>query len=149
MTDQELKKLHRTDLLELLIAQEKENEQLRGKVAQLEAQLTDRTLDLEKAGSIAEAALQVNGVFQTAQDAAAQYLENIRRLSDRQETLCRQLEEESRKAAEQRMAETEDLQPDGDRDQKEVPGTAVLRGRWCPAVLDGCPAAVGRVLRRP
>ena len=89
MTDQELKKLHRTDLLELLIAQEKENEQLRGKVAQLEAQLTDRTLDLEKAGSIAEAALQVNGVFQTAQDAAAQYLENIRRLSDRQETLCR------------------------------------------------------------
>ncbi len=108
MTDQELKKLHRTDLLELLIAQEKENEQLRGKVAQLEAQLTDRTLDLEKAGSIAEAALQVNGVFQTAQDAAAQYLENIRRLSDRQETLCRQLEEESRKAAEQRMAETEE-----------------------------------------
>ena len=70
MTDQELKKLHRSDLLELLIAQEKENEQLRGQVKRLEAQLADRKLDLEKAGSIAEASLQLNGVFQAAQDAA-------------------------------------------------------------------------------
>ena len=107
MTDQELKKLHRTDLLELLIAQEKENEQLRAQVAQLEAQLADRRLDLKKAGSIAEAALQVNGVFQAAQDAAAQYLENVQRLSSQQEALCRQLEAESRQAAEQRMAETQ------------------------------------------
>lgn len=36
MTDQELKKLRRSDLLELLIAQEKENERLRSQVEQLE-----------------------------------------------------------------------------------------------------------------
>ena len=108
MTDQELKKLHRSDLLELLIAQEKENEQLRSQVAQLKARLEDRTIALEQAGSIAEASLQINGVFRAAQDAAAQYLENIRRLSGRQEEICRQMEEESRQAANQRMAETEE-----------------------------------------
>ena len=108
MTDQELKKLHRSDLLELLIAQEKENEQLRSQILQLKQRLEDRTIALEQAGSIAEASLQINGVFQAAQDAAAQYLENIRRLSGRQEEICRQMEEESRQAANQRMAEAEE-----------------------------------------
>ena len=86
MTDQELKKLRRSDLLELLIAQEKENERLRSQVEQLEKRLADRAIDLEQAGSIAEAALRLNGVFQAAQAAADQYLENIRRLSEGPET---------------------------------------------------------------
>ena len=85
MTDQELKKLRRSDLLELLIAQEKENERLRSQVEQLEKRLADRAIDLEQAGSIAEAALRLNGVFQAAQAAADQYLENIRRLSEEPE----------------------------------------------------------------
>ena len=84
-TDQELKKLRRSDLLELLIAQEKENERLRSQVEQLEKRLADRAIDLEQAGSIAEAALRLNGVFQAAQAAADQYLENIRRLSEEPE----------------------------------------------------------------
>ena len=108
MTDQELKKLHRSDLLELLIAQEKENEQLRSQVAQLKTRLEDRTIALEQAGSIAEASLQINGVFRAAQDAAAQYLENIQRLSGQQGEICRRLEAESRQTAEQRVAETEE-----------------------------------------
>ena len=108
MTDQELKKLRRSDLLELLIAQEKENEQLRSQIAQLKQRLEDRTIALEQAGSIAEASLQINGVFRAAQDAAAQYLDNIQRLSGQQEEICRRLEEESRQAADQRMAETEE-----------------------------------------
>ena len=107
MTEKELKKLHRSDLLELLIAQEKENEQLRSQIAQLETRLADRTIAIDQAGSIAEASLQINGVLQAAQNAAAQYLENIQRLSGRQEEVCRSMEEESRRAADQRMAETE------------------------------------------
>lgn len=35
MTEEDLKKLRRSDLLELLIAQERENEQLRAQVTQL------------------------------------------------------------------------------------------------------------------
>ena len=71
MTDQELKKLRRSDLLELLIAQGKENEQLRARLAQAEAQLAERKVLLTKAGSIAEASLQLNGVLEAAQAAAA------------------------------------------------------------------------------
>ena len=37
-----------------------------------------------RGGSIEEAALQLNGVFQAAEEAAAQYLENVRRLAEEQ-----------------------------------------------------------------
>ena len=77
MTDQELKKLRRSDLLELLIAQGKENEQLRARLAQAEAQLAERKVLLTKAGSIAEASLQLNGVFEAAQAAARAAAENL------------------------------------------------------------------------
>ena len=108
MTEEDLKKLRRSDLLELLIAQERENEQLRAQVTRLKERLEDREIDLDQAGSIAEAAMRLNGVFQAAQDAAAQYLENVQRLSGRQEEICRRQEEESRQAAQQRLEETEE-----------------------------------------
>ena len=106
MTDQELQKLHRSDLLELLIAQEKENEQLRSQILQLKQRLEDRTIALEQAGSIAEASLQINGVFRAAQDAAAQYLDNIQRLSGQQEEICRRLEAETQEACRRMEEET-------------------------------------------
>ena len=42
----------------------------------------NRVIELEEAGSIAEAALKLNGIFEVAQQAADQYLMNIRRLGD-------------------------------------------------------------------
>lgn len=93
MTDHELKKLRRSDLLELLVAQEKENEQLRSQVTQLQKRLEDRTISLENVGSIAEASLQISGVFQAAQDAAARYMENIQRLNAQQEAAWKRIEE--------------------------------------------------------
>jgi hypothetical protein len=42
------------------------------------AQLNKREIAIESAGSIAEAALKLNGVFEAAQKAADQYLENVR-----------------------------------------------------------------------
>ena len=108
MTDNDLKKLNRAELLELLVEQSKKIDQLQAQLDEANRKLADRQIEIDKAGSIAEASLRLSGVFQAAEEAAEQYLENIRRLSDRQETLCRQLEEESRKAAEQRMAETEE-----------------------------------------
>ncbi|MBQ1271458.1 MAG: DNA repair protein [Clostridia bacterium] len=82
MTDKELRKLTRAELLEMLISQMKENERLQEQVEELAAQLEDRRIMLEEAGSIAEASLRLNGVFQAAEKAAQQYLDNIKRLSD-------------------------------------------------------------------
>ncbi len=82
MTDQELRKLNRTDLLELLLEQSKENEQLREELRQAQEKLASRKIEIDHAGSIAEAALRLNGVFEAAQQAAEQYLENVRRLAE-------------------------------------------------------------------
>ena len=82
MTDKELSKLKRTDLLELLIEQSKEVESLKKRIGELEAELADRRLLIYKSGSIAEAALKLNGVFEAAEAAAQEYLENIRRISE-------------------------------------------------------------------
>lgn len=80
MNENELRKLKRVDLLELLISQGRENEELRRKLAEAEQKLADRQIKTDEAGSIAEAALRLNGVFEAAQAAADQYLENIKRL---------------------------------------------------------------------
>ena len=84
MTDRELRKLSRAELLELLLEESRENERLRAQLQQMNAKLADRAIRIERAGSIAEAALQLNGVFQAAEEAAAQYLENVRRLAEEQ-----------------------------------------------------------------
>ena len=44
MTERELRRLSRTDLLELLLAQRRENEQLRCLLDETQAQLADRTI---------------------------------------------------------------------------------------------------------
>ena len=101
MTDKELKRLSRSELLEMLIAQMKENEALQSRLELAEAQLNDRKIAVEKAGTLAEASLSLNGVFQAAEAAAQQYLENIERMSGQQETICRNMQAEAEtKAAE-------------------------------------------------
>ncbi len=82
MTSRELKKLNRADLLELLLEERRENERLRVKLKKAYAQLADRRIRIEKVGSLAEAALQLNGVFEAAEAAAIQYLENVRCLAE-------------------------------------------------------------------
>ena len=76
MTQKELKKLSRPQLLEMLLLQTDKAEQLEKELEDTKNLLADRKLQLERVGSIAEAALDLNGVFKAAQAAADQYLEN-------------------------------------------------------------------------
>lgn len=96
MTEKELKKLSRTDLLKMLIMQSEEVQTLRERLELSENLLKQREIGLSKAGSIAEASLALNGVFEAAQAACEQYMENIRLHSERQEEICRQIETEHR-----------------------------------------------------
>ena len=107
MTEKELRRLSRTDLLELLLAQRKENEQLRCILDQTQAQLANRTLQINKAGSIAEASLQLSGIFSAAQDSCEYYMENIKLLSERQNQVCQQMEQETREKCDRMVAEAE------------------------------------------
>ena len=107
MTDKELKRLSRSELLEMLIAQMEENEKLKIDLEKAQEKADSRQIAIDRAGSIAEAALALNGVFDTAQAAAAQYLESIRQLSGNQEAVCRQMEASARSKAQTIRAEAD------------------------------------------
>lgn len=106
MTEKEMKRLSRRRLFEMLENQDKELQKTREMLAEAEASLRKREIAIDKAGTLAEAALQVNEVFDAAQAAGQQYLENIRLLSERQESICSRLEEDSKAKAEKLLAET-------------------------------------------
>ena len=99
MTDKELKRLSRSELLEMLIAQASENEKLKQDLEDARAALQDRSIAIDNAGSIAEASLQLSGVFEAAQAAAEQYLVNIRRMNDQQDLIAQKLQGDARKKA--------------------------------------------------
>lgn len=109
MTNKELQKLGRRELLQLLLEQAKEAERLGKMLKENDAQLKQleesyerlrerldqkdaairelkdtlqserekREVELSQVGSIAEAALRLNGVFDAAQQAAEQYLQAV------------------------------------------------------------------------
>lgn len=79
MTAKELKRLRRSDLLEMLLTLRKENEVLRSQLEQAQKQLDDRNIEIAKSGSLAEAALRLNGMFEATQAACEQYVDVVRR----------------------------------------------------------------------
>lgn len=82
MTEKDLSKLNRKQLLELLLEQTRRVDMLEKQLRAIEVRLNDRIILESEAGSIAEAALKLNGVFEAAQAAADQYLENIKHIAD-------------------------------------------------------------------
>jgi hypothetical protein len=93
MTEKELKKLNRKQLLELLLKQTEYSESLEKKLEDLERKLEDKLLIETEAGSIAEASLKLNGVFEAAQAAADQYLENIKRIYEKRKEIFEKSQE--------------------------------------------------------
>ena len=73
-----LRKLRKAELLQIMLEQSDEIDRLRDRVEELEKELEDRRITIEKAGSITEASLKLTRVFEEAQKAADLYLENIR-----------------------------------------------------------------------
>ena len=79
MTDQELRKLKRAELLQIMIAQSKKIAELQEKLEEAESKLRDKEILLKDAGNIAEASLRLNHIFEDAQKAAEQYLLNVQK----------------------------------------------------------------------
>lgn len=107
MIERDLKKMSRTELLELLLEQSRQLEAAQQELEQTRQEQEIRRLELTDAGSIAEAALRINGVFEAAQAAADQYLESIRRFEVEREALCKKAREEGQREAERILRETE------------------------------------------
>lgn len=82
MTDQELRRLNRAELLEMLLAQMEENERLQQSLDEANQALAERKIAIAEAGTLAEAALRLNDVFAAADRAARQYLDNVRQSAE-------------------------------------------------------------------
>jgi hypothetical protein len=141
MTDKELHRLKRQDLLQLLVSQGREAEKMKQQIKELnlllqqsedtcerlknrldekdkkieklkarldhkderihtlkdlvERRRSYRQIALEESGSIAEAALRLNGIFEAAQKAADQYIYNLQILSGEREAEENHDEEEA------------------------------------------------------
>ncbi len=107
MTEQELKKLGRGDLLQLLLEVSEENVRLREALEDANSRLESRRIDIEEAGSLSEAVMKLNGVFEAAEAACAQYTENIRAVAGRQSKQLAALEEETRARCAEMLAQAE------------------------------------------
>lgn len=82
VTDKKLKRMSRTELLELLIEQMEENERLKAELEETLTRLNEQQITIQRAGSIAKAALELNKVFEAADAAARQYVESVCRIAD-------------------------------------------------------------------
>lgn len=73
-----MKRLNRGELLDIIYELQKQNAQAQEELQRLQGELEERNISIAESGSIAEAALKLNGVFEAAQAAADQYLLSVR-----------------------------------------------------------------------
>ena len=103
MTDKEFKRLSRAQLIDVIYQLQLKHEELLAENERLEKELEDKRLRISKVGNIAEAALEINNCFRNAQNAADQYLDEIRAIrEDAEERRARLLADAQSEAEELR-----------------------------------------------
>ena len=98
MTDKEFKRLTRAQLIDVIYQLQLQLDDLTKENKSLEKALADKRLRISNVGSLAEAALEINECFQNAQNAAEQYLNEIKILRE-------EIEQERQKILTQARAE--------------------------------------------
>lgn len=131
MTEKELKKLNRYQLLELIILQTEQIADLEKQLSHTRDLLEHQQIQVSQAGSIAEAALQLSGIFEAAQSAADHYLANVKihtQNADRIETdaraeadqLLSQAQEEANRLLSQAQEKAETLLSQAHKDADQL-----------------------------
>ena len=88
MTDKEFKRLNRAQLIEIIYQLQIKLDELSEENQLLSAELVDKRLRIGQAGNIAAAALEMNNCLRNVQQAADQYLEEIRVLHTEAAAQC-------------------------------------------------------------
>ena len=82
MTDKEFRRLKRADLIEIIYRLQENEDKYRETIDRMSKKLSEKLTKIEKAGSIADAAVSLSNVFEAAQDAAERYLQEVYRLRE-------------------------------------------------------------------
>ena len=101
MPDRELRRMRRAELVEIILALKQTEDRLRAENAALSAQLQERQIHIENAGSIAQAALELNKVFEAAQAAADEYVASVRAANKNTDAAAHALRAQAEAEAEQ------------------------------------------------
>ena len=99
MTDKEFKRLSRSQLIDIIYQLQLKQKELEEENRKLKAEVGDKRIRLREAGNIAEAALAMHNVMQSAQDAADQYLEEIRAMKKETAENCNRILEKAKQEA--------------------------------------------------
>ena len=102
MTDKEFQRLSRAQLIEIIYRLQLQVDELTEQKQALENALEDKRLRIHNAGNIADAALEINNCFLSAQNAAEQYLNEIK-------ALCAEAEEERQRLLADARAEAAEI----------------------------------------
>jgi len=78
VNNNELRKLNRKELLEILVSQAELIDELEKELDKTKKELNNKTIIIKEAGSIAEASLKLSGIFEKAQEIADEYLNSIK-----------------------------------------------------------------------
>ena len=77
MTDREFRHLSRGDLIDIIYEYQKQEEKYLAEIDELKKKLETQEIKIKNAGSIAEAVVELNNIFETAQKTADQYLRKV------------------------------------------------------------------------
>ena len=99
MTDKEFKRLSRAQLIDIIYQFQLQVEELTEQNRELEQELKDKRIRLSNVGNIAEAALEINDCCRRAQNAAEQYLNEIKAVREETEVQRQEILKEARAEA--------------------------------------------------
>ena len=110
MTNKEFKRLNRSQLIDIIYQLQLKQEELTADNESLSKALADKRIRLSKAGNIAEAVLEIHNVMQSAQDAAAHYLEEIQnKASDEYQQILKEANEKSGEILEKAQRQADEI----------------------------------------
>ena len=123
MTDKEFKHLSRSQLIEIIYRLQLQIDELNEQKQVLEDALADKRLRISNTGNLAEAALEINDCFRSAQNAAEQYLNEIKLM--REET-----ESERQKILSQARAEASVIIANATKTQNDYDSAIIPEEDW-------------------
>lgn len=120
MTDKEFKQLNRAQLIDIIYQLQLHIDELTDQKHSLEKALEDKRIRISNAGNIAEAALEINECFRCAQNAAEQYLNEIKAIREETETERQRILAKAHAEAEAIIADAKKTQNEYDSAMEEI-----------------------------
>ena len=114
MTDKEFKRLSRAQLIDIIYQLQLQLDKVNEEKQELASELADKRLRLQNAGNIAEAALEINDCFRSAQNAAEQYLNEVKAIREETEVERQRVLKEAQAEAKAIIAGAKKAQGDYD-----------------------------------